>query len=270
MESMSRIRLYSVMIEDSQYYEIEKKILEINMKILSGIEELFLSDDAPDQHDNENKYILEVLKNNILRIDEDRYFNIDVSKLVVELNKLVKDYENKGDDEAKYSRYIFNKIINKLSEFNTNLFDKNRNIFPGREKNNMPQVFLSHAYDDKLYTRALFDYFYKRGIYLYVDWMHHDKAEDGLKLKRDLEKELDGSVQLLFLRTVNSELDIKGKHYIRPWCAWELGNFFRKDDNQKFLLNLYSIDNYSNIQFHGMKIYTGINKGLLTGTVIKP
>lgn len=109
-----------------------------------------------------------------------------------------------------------------------------------REKN---QVFLSHAFVDKLYTLGLFLYFYDQNVYLYVDWMHQPKNSKTKKLKDNLIQEIKKSDQLLFLRTLNSELALQGgKRQIREWCAWEIGTFDFKTnglDKSRFYIDRF-------------------------------
>lgn len=88
--------------------------------------------------------------------------------------------------------------------------------------------------------------------------MHNEIENGGREVKRIFQMRLDESMQLLFLRTQNSELDIQGKQMIRPWCAWELENFYgKKHGEEKYINNLYSVYCYSNILIHGLKLYTG-------------
>lgn len=248
--------------------------LEVNIGILSGVEELFLSqDNSPEQKEIKDPFVLDSLRSNVSRVGNEWGLDAKINRLIKRLDKIVRDYSGKKEDEAQNSRNIFNKVIKELGLYNSSFFADGSVPIPERERGDKTQVFLSHAYDDRLYALALFEYFYKFGIYLYVDWMHRGKAKDGYKLKKDLERELDLSDQLLFLRTLNSELDIQGKHILRPWCAWELGNFFRKERDQKYLLNLYSVESYKNsynLQLHGLKLYTGVHNGFLTGTTIVP
>lgn len=63
--------------------------------------------------------------------------------------------------------------------------------------------------------------------------MHNEIEEDGRIVKNMLQTRLEESSQLLFLRTLNSELDIQGKQMQRPWCAWKLGNFYRKESGEE-------------------------------------
>ena len=273
MESLSRLRLYRDML-DREIYERQQIILEVNVRIYSGIEDLFLSiDDEPERKEIKDPAILNILRNNISNVSEVWSADKEIAKLINNLEKYVREYENKQENVRKNSRNLFNKIVRALGEYNSKPLIDGEMPLPEREKGNMPQVFLSHAYDDKLYSLALFEYFYRMGIYLYVDWMHHGKMDNGIELKRDLQKELNDSVQLLFLRTPNSELDIAGKQMLRSWCAWEIGNFYSYKNDEKYMLNLYAVESYksiSNIQLHGLKLYTGINNGLLDGKTIIP
>lgn len=101
--------------------------------------------------------------------------------------------------------------------------------------------------------------------------MNQKDQKDGRVLKNNLENALADSEQLLFIRSVNSELDINGKHIIRPWCSWELGNFYTKNKDEKYFINLYSVRDYkdkSNIQIHGMKLFQDVVGQKLTGPAI--
>ena len=275
MESLSRLQLYRDMLSNERrqiYTSDQIAVLKVNVELLSGIEELFLSqDEFPEQKEIKDPLILDILRNNISKTRENMVTDKEANRLLSKLDKLVNEYANKKENEAQNSRNLFNKIINELGEYNSKPLKDGEMPTPNREKEGKAQVFLSHAYDDKLYAWALFEYFYSHGIYLYVDWMHHEKMVDGIKLKMDLQKELDGSEQLLFLRTINSELNIQGKQMLRSWCAWELGNFYRNKSDEKYMINLYSVESYKNhfsIQLHGLKLYTGISSGLLSGMLI--
>ncbi|HEL9598552.1 TPA: hypothetical protein ACGOW9_001396 [Streptococcus suis] len=125
----------------------------------------------------------------------------------------------------------------------------------GTERNGFVQVFLSHAYLDRLYTLGLFKFFYDKGVYLYIDWMHNTASnqQNVVPLKQLLGQELDNSNQLLFLRTINSELSISGgNHQVRQWCSWEIGYFekskgLNSQNNKLFYIDAYideTIDEY--------------------------
>lgn len=107
---------------------------------------------------------------------------------------------------------------------------------------NRNKVFLSHAFDDKLYTFSLYIYMCMHGIFLYVDWMWTSQLKDGKLIKNNLSKHLMESSQLLFLRTINSEFNIRGNGNIRGWCSWELGNFYGVNEinkHEKYYIELY-------------------------------
>lgn len=112
-----------------------------------------------------------------------------------------------------------------------------------KDLENKNRVFLSHAFVDKLYTLGLFLYFYDQNVYLYVDWMHQPKNSKTKKLKDNLIQEIKKSDQLLFLRTLNSELALQGgKRQIREWCAWEIGTFDYKTnglDESRFYIDRF-------------------------------
>ena len=150
--------------------------------------------------------------------------------------------------DGKYSENSFPKWLSKL-----------HSEYPPQ---NMPKVFLSHAYTDQPFTISLFKYLYKKHIYLYVDWMHNTKMQT-LNLKDSLIRELSSSHQILFLRTLNSELKLRGgNNQIRQWCAWEIGCFDcinQYNNNNKFYFNVY-IDSTTprSDMIDGYKPMTGI------------
>lgn len=276
MEQLGRVRLYENLLERSNL-DVLRFALRVNIRVLNGIEQNFLTTDSENAV-TEIPYteLLESIRRNIRMLtDEDIGYSQGrnaLMTLITRLNRLVTQYEKKNGANRKDGRNLFNQIINELGSFNEKVIGRqDLNEEGERRKGNRRQVFLSHAYADRAYTWALFDYFYTRGIYLYVDWMHRDEENDGRILKRDLKNSLNQSSQLLFLRTLNSELDIQGKQYIKPWCSWELGSFYNgANPNEKYLLNLYSVDSYKNVQLHGLKLYTGISDGKMEGIEIVP
>ena len=97
--------------------------------------------------------------------------------------------------------------------------------------------------------------------------MHSGKILNGNKLKKKLHTELCSCSQLLLLRTVNMELNIRGNHYIRPWCAWEIGNFYYKEiGKEKYYIGLYEAHTKQNsIQMlEGIKRLNIIKNGVLS------
>lgn len=274
MEQLSRVQLYQNLIQKN-ISESFVTVLRVNICILLGVEELFLtSDEGNEILVPDFTQLTRRIRDNIERmemVDNIEWSDYAVSRLRDSILKMINDYERKDKATLKNARNLFNKLINALADYNDKMIDSDIEFEQREREDGMPQVFLSHAYDDKAYSLALFDYFYERGIYLYVGWMHNDIEEDGRIVKNMLQTRLDESDQLLFLRTINSELDIQGKQMLRPWCAWELGNFYRRESGEeKYLINLYSVDCYSNPLIHGLKLFTGVSENRLQGTEIVP
>lgn len=101
------------------------------------------------------------------------------------------------------------------------------------------QTFLSYAYYDKGLTQALFIYFWVRSGFLYVNWMWDGVNSHSSLTKGKLERALSDSNQLLFLRTTNSELRVRGNNSVRQWCAWEIGNYYTKHKDEKYYTSFY-------------------------------
>jgi len=150
-------------------------------------------------------------------------------------------------------------------------YAENKFRFNNNEENGLKtpinRVFLSHAFDDHLYTFSLFLFMLKNQVFLYVDWLFCKPLNNGIEIKKNLENELALASQLLFLRTVNSEFSIKGSGNIRGWCSWELGSFYTKSKtkNSKFYIELYSRKDtkLNNKQLDGISPLREINMGIL-------
>lgn len=154
-----------------------------------------------------------------------RKIEMDIRRIISKVLDAITDYQN---DQIKE----IDAIVQIINENYSNTDANKRN-----------QVFLSHAFVDRLYTLGLFLYFFEQNVYLYVDWMHQPKNSKTKKLKGNLIQEINNSVQLLFLRTLNSELALQGgKRQIREWCAWEIGTFDYKTnglDKSRFYINRF-------------------------------
>lgn len=282
MQELSRMMLFRLLQDDENIPQNVKEVIAVNECILKGIEELFIIRDSERQNMLETRNsitsavrfsdIQSALTRNISELLQKRFETIsvrDVERFAVNLSRRVERI-GASRDQTDRAKTMFNRVIKDLAEFSKMVIPAIKEYSLGKEKTEeMPQVFLSHAYDDCLYAYALFHFFYDAGIYLYVGWMHNDDINDGRQLKSILQDELEESQQLLLLRTPNSELDIKGKQSIRPWCSWEVGNYYGKNNgNEKFFLNLYSKNVYENIQLHGMKLLTGVSGGRMFGVDI--
>lgn len=156
-----------------------------------------------------------------------RKIKIDIRRIISKVLDTITELQNKQIKDIDIDVIV--KIIRENDEYK-DLGNKNR-------------VFLSHAFVDKLYTLGLFLYFYDQNVYLYVDWMHQPKNSKTKKLKDNLIQEIKKSDQLLFLRTLNSELALQGgKRQIREWCAWEIGTFDYKTnglDESRFYIDRF-------------------------------
>ena len=156
-----------------------------------------------------------------------RKIKIDIRRIISKVLDTITELQNKQIKDIDID------VIVKIIREN----DKYKDL---RKKN---QVFLSHAFVDRLYTLGLFLYFFEQNVYLYVDWMHQPKNSKTKKLKGNLIQEINKSDQLLFLRTLNSELALQGgKRQIREWCAWEIGTFDYKTnglDESRFYIDRF-------------------------------
>jgi hypothetical protein len=251
---------------ESSFWSNLSKLLKLNIAILTGIEEKFLI----------NSYNMEIDK---LEFNEVYIENLNRFKLENDfineknLSKLESFTETIGKSKDEY--YAFNSLINLLSDINNSIINQpqtnegyihNGRLVIGHFTWN--KVFLSHAFDDKLYTLSLFIFMLKKGIFLYVDWIFSPNFENGVDIKNNLSKHLSESRQLLFLRTVNSEFSIRGSGNIRGWCSWELGTFYtlnKMQSDDKYYIELYKGKNKqrNNKQLDGIKPLKAIFYGRL-------
>lgn len=148
---------------------------------------------------------------------------------------------NKKISNNNSFKYFFKYLLNAIAEYQEEVikanFIKTEDISHIRFGKN--QTFLSYAYYDKGLTQALFYYFWLRSGFLYVNWMWNGVNSNSSITKKILEDELNRSNQLLFLRTINSELRTPGNHNIRQWCSWEIGNFYTKHSDEKYYTSFY-------------------------------
>jgi hypothetical protein len=241
------------------------RLLQLNITILIGIEDKFLINSKNieiDQLDLKELYISNL---NIFNTE----YDFDDEKNIKKLESF-KDVIDKSKDNY----YAFNSLINLLSDINNSIINQFKvdgnipNGNRGMSSSDLNKVFLSHAYDDKLYTLSLFIFMLKNHIFLYVDWIFSPNFKNGVDIKSNLSKHLSESKQLLFLRTVNSEFSIRGSGNIRGWCSWELGTFYtlnKMQSDDKYYIELYKGKNnqLKNKQLDGIKPLKAINNGKL-------
>lgn len=250
------------------------------IKIIKKLEDKILDITSKNTKYNPRNYFLtrsELLI--LLSIDRDYSVN-EYQNNYVAIKAIIDHVFNKNKNSILDIRRVFENIVSQINQYLGKNFDTLTNEIDGKysensipkwlsklnskyRPKNMPKVFLSHAYTDQLFTIALFKCLYDNGIYLYVDWMHNTKMQT-LKLKDSLIRELNSSHQILFLRTLNSELKLRGgNNQIRQWCAWEIGCFDcinqYNNNNNKFYFNVY-IDSTTprSDMIDGYKPITGI------------
>ena len=251
--------------EDSFWINLSK-LLKLNIAILTGIEEKFLI--------NSYNMVIDKFEFNEVYIENLNRFKLE-NDFINEKNisKLESFTETIGKSKDEY--YAFNSLIKLLSDINNSFisrFQTNERYIHSSKLNithfAWNKVFLSHAFDDKLYTLSLFIFMLKKGIFLYVDWLFSPSFKNGVDIKKNLSKHLSDSKQLLFLRTVNSEFSIRGSGNIRGWCSWELGAFYTLNKMQnanKYYIELYKGKNpqQNNKQLGGIKPLKTIFSGRL-------
>ncbi len=239
--------------------------LQLNITMLRDIENRFFLSFHEDISELDfNK----IIKMNIKQV-------MDLKELIGEkkLKKLEKIPKTVKKSSNQY--YKFNSLINGLNEITEAILKKEKitkdnfhNKIKIKEHEFKNHVFLSHAFYDQLYTFCLFIFMYEKGILLYVDWIFSEEFDNGVDIKANLLRHLVNSRQLLFLRTINSELSIRGSGNIRGWCSWELGSFYTiKEENkdEKYYIALYEnkTNPIRNRQLDGMKPLSGIEFGRL-------
>ena len=288
MNGISRIELFSEIINlldteqqggkwikdivGEMFLDDYKYLLKINIGILMDIESNYLVQSDYEQEIFTKEKLLTVYMDNVNLLERDLREN-HFKKLNLDYRKI---------QESKDEVYAFNallKILNDInnrvingSEFNLyKYYAENKFRFNNNEENGLKtpinRVFLSHAFDDHLYTFSLFLFMLKNQVFLYVDWLFCKPLNNGIEIKKNLENELALASQLLFLRTVNSEFSIKGSGNIRGWCSWELGSFYTKSKtkNSKFYIELYSRKDtkLNKKQLDGISPLREINMGIL-------
>lgn len=185
---------------------------------------------------------------------------------------LSSNYLKKVDDikNSKSPSLSFNDwasfLMSTISKYHNSIIEKafilEKFVSNNLKLNDLPKTFLSYAFRDKGLSFALFLYFLNHGGFLYVDWMWHGKIKNPVLLKSIINKELQSSCQFLFLRTTASELRVKGSCSIRQWCSWEIGNFYVKNRNKKYLIAFYD-KKIDNLILDTFKVMTNLNNGII-------
>ncbi|ERG68204.1 MULTISPECIES: hypothetical protein [Exiguobacterium] len=257
MNELTRENIFLFMINNIDEVDIGsfsesnyiKEIYEINLIVLNEIEEKFYSSTP-----NFNIDLINQLEINITNIEDlTKNNNFELSNDLIK--KLITDltvFNNNNYENKMKSQNLFNKLLKILMDWSDKAlkrkFNNIRNHVKSFNDKNYKKIFLSYAFEDHLYTLALFYYFYSNQLYLYVDWLINDEIPKTDYLKRNLFDNLSDSEQLLFLQSPNMELNIQGNPSIKAWCAWELGSFFYKTNSQ-FSGNPYNYDSSRKYKF---------------------
>lgn len=231
-------------------------ILDYNIKVLTGIEELFLVDNfhgelpAFPMSEGRKEVILSRYtptrnKKNMDKTDEEIFRSNTRFKHVF--------------DDTKNSYERFEHLLNFLNDYSnkglkdTNVIEEPEAFVRSQDIRITKKIFVSHAYEDKLYTFGLFLYLLEKEILAYVDWIFSPAYGYGGDIKSNLSRHIYEAEQLLFIRSNNSELRVminpnknSNKFDIKGWCAWEIGEYYyhkHYEENRtgdQFFLKLYS------------------------------
>lgn len=295
MEQLSRTQLYEwILRQDNNIFEyiederIRENLLEFeyrnlffntlrfNLEILKGIESYFVSSTL---NENKSSFSSEDFKSiyqeNLMNGLE--YFNDIIQTRFYDIEREAYLTFIDGISDITDPYYMFNKLMKQLDKTsNRSLRKFYQNIEANGKGESLdfelrrPQIFLSYASEDRLYTLCLYIYMSSQRINLYVDWLFSDFKKNGVYIKRHLSKALWYSEQFLFLRSLNSELQIKGSYNIKGWCSWEMGNYYRSGYREKYYIELYSRPDTKrktegSLQLDGFKKVSSIEHGRLHG-----
>lgn len=166
-------------------------------------------------------------------------------KVVQRITELIQNQINEKKVPEQLSSLpfmtYFRYLLKAIAEYQEEIIKDNFIEFSDMEtiRASRKQTFLSYAYYDKGLTQALFIYFWMHSGFLYVNWMWEGVNSHSSLTKSKLERALADSDQLLFLRTTNSELRVRGNNSVRQWCAWEIGNYYTKHKDEKYYTSFY-------------------------------
>lgn len=248
-------------------YESLEEFIEI-LEILRDLDIIFIEliDEYEDSYKYEHTY--KDIKKRLLIVIDRNY--IDNTKEI--LSKAINDlfsvkYQRKNLSSIYF--YFYNKIFAYISEYYSDLLDVLADFYIREncigisvsesakdyisksiedKKNQRYDItefmkigdnftFLSYAFKDKLMSFLLFLEARSNKIVLFVDWMYSKNYSNRtVELEANLNYFLNVSKQILFLRSINSELNtsvtVRGlfsenKKMVRQWCSWEIGNFYK-------------------------------------------
>ena len=230
--------------------ENKQKLIDMFKDSADAIKLLEKTDEQESNPVNQkiSKYeFLQDMRTNLERIKNDDFKKYLQKRLVERIEE-----NRKEDDKLRHYRDWFlicldiiatyqNRVIEKLLK-PTLKTESSEPVVPSPwyfKNEKRIKTFLSYAYEDKGLSLCLFLYFFKNGGFLYVDWMWNGRISDPDVLKENIRKNLDNSEQLLFLRSARSEFSKSHNLMIKPWCAWEIGNYYDIHPNKKYIISFY-------------------------------
>ena len=117
MEQLSRVQLYRSLSQKG-ISENFSDVLQINMVILDGVENLFLTSDEGVESGYIDIYqVIQITRENLERLWNENY-SVDrkqIEKLQERIRKVLLSFESK-ENSNKTARNLFNKILNELGD----------------------------------------------------------------------------------------------------------------------------------------------------------
>ena len=267
--SFYRENIFQVLYDNLGKKDINEEFLQKIQVVLTTIKNLERIMDGKHingESENKEQEFSIRLSNNLSEVSRSPIINA-----VQNLDEYINEIRLINEDENLSSKQKLSKVFRFIEEWVKihNYSENVHGIVRQYEEKGFNKVFLSYAYDDKLYTIGLFFYFMVKNIFLYVDWMHNGKINNGIKLKYILQQKLRHSKQFLFLDTISSQFQISGNWNIRQWCAWEIGCYNRLGyfDN-KFYLSIYDDTQtekrlMGNLMLHDFRQLYDVKSGIL-------
>ncbi len=262
-EKLSRSYLYELVADSvdelSDFFEVReiKRFKQIFMDSAAFVEHF--ENDIYSTKDYSYEEFDVLIKSALKDTLDDEFKNYIFSSVLEQTSEKFKS-------KTKTFKSIVVNVFKAIANFHNNLISA---IFHSKPKSfslfktNKPKTFLSYAYYDKGISLALFIYFYLHDGFLYVNWMWSGANDDSRVTKEQLEEQLSQCSQFLFLRTINSELEYYGANHIRQWCSWEIGNYYTKHKDKKFLLNFYDRKGTVNDLLSTFKEFHYVEKGII-------
>ncbi len=197
------------------------------------------------------------IKNYLFSKDEKVYSKYTLKSYLPNYIKVVNEYSE--DMFSVYKITFMNLSLSKLKLEKFMSYEDTLSFFDISKKNERELlVFFSYAYKDRVYTLGFFLFFLRCNILLYVDWLFNGEKESTLELKEYLNKIMEKCDCLFFLRTINSELSLRGSRQIRQWCSWEIGNFYHFS-KKKYYIETFDIWTDRNSMLETFQPLKGIN-----------